>query len=105
MQTPGPTGTRPRVTERTVILGMWFDVDEACHVAGIFAHEQIAVASNAGADDARFIVIDEFRVMIQRNELWFVQTEGFSLGAYSSYIPLCVQKKNGRHSHNAITPL
>ena len=58
VQTHGPAGTRPRVTERAVILSMWFDV-EACHVAGMFAHEQIAVASNAGADDARFIVVDE----------------------------------------------
>ena len=73
---------------------MWFDVDEACHVAGMFAHEQIAVASNAGANDAYFIVADERRVMIQRHELWFVQTEGFSLGAYSSCIPLCVHPPN-----------
>ena len=47
----------------------------------------------------RFVVVDEFRVMIQRHELWFVQIEGFSLGAYSSCIPLCVNP--GRHSHNA----
>jgi len=67
-----PPGTRPRVTEQTFVLGMWFDVDEASHVAGIFVHEQIAFASNAGADDARFIVVDESRVMIQRHELWFV---------------------------------
>ena len=50
MRTPGPT--RPRVTERTFILGMWFDVDEACHVTGMFAHEQIAFASNAEDIDA-----------------------------------------------------
>ena len=90
VQTQGPAGTRPRVTERTVILDMYFDVDEACHVASMFAQEQIEVAHNAGADDARFIVVDERRVMIQRHELWFVPTEGFSLGAYSSCIPLCV---------------
>ena len=69
---------------------MWFDGDETCHMASRFAHEQIAFASNAGADDARFIVVDERRFMIQRHELWFVQTEGFSPGAYSSCIPLCV---------------
>ena len=67
-----PPGTRPRVTEQTFVLGMWFDVDEASHVVGIFAHERIAFASNAGADDAHFIVVDKFRVMIQRHELWFV---------------------------------
>ena len=37
-QTQGPAGTRPRVTEQIFILGMWFDVDEAFHVAGIFAN-------------------------------------------------------------------
>ena len=63
VQTQGPAGTRPRVTERTVILSMYFDVDEACHVASMFAH-LLAVAHNAGADDARFIVVDERRVMI-----------------------------------------
>ena len=78
------------MTEQTSVLGKCFDVDEACHVTGMFAHEQIAVAHNAGADDARFIVVDERRVMIQRHELRFVQTEVFSLGAYSSCIPLCV---------------
>ena len=89
------------MTERAFILGMCSSV---CHVASMFAHEQIAVAHNAGADDARFIVVDERRVMIQRHELWFFQTEGFSLGACSSCIPLCVHPP-GRHSHNAIIPL
>ena len=56
---------RAPATERTFILGMWFDGDEACHVASRFAHEQISFASNAGAEDGRFFVVDEFRVMIQ----------------------------------------
>ena len=34
------------MTEPTVILGMYFDVDEACHVASMFAQEQIEVAHN-----------------------------------------------------------
>ena len=89
------------MTERTVILGMYFDVDEACHVASMFAHEKISFASNAGADDGRFVVVEEFRVMIQRHELWFVKTEGFSLGAYSSCIPLCVHPPDAA----PITPL
>ena len=41
-------------------------------MASIFTHERIAFASKAGADDARFIVVDESRVMIQRYELWFI---------------------------------
>jgi len=70
----------------------------------MFAHEKIAFESNAGADDGRFVVVDEFRVMIQRHELWFVQTEGFSLGAGLQLHP-AVRAPPGRRSHNAITPL
>ena len=78
-RTPAQAGTR--ATERTFIFGLWFDGEEACHVASMFARAQISFASNAGAGDGRFVVTEEFCFMIQRYELWFVQTEGFSLGA------------------------
>ena len=83
---------------------MHFDIDEACHVASMFAHEQIAFASNAGADDARFVVVDEFRVMIQRHELWFVQTLGFFARRLLQLHP-AVRAPPGRRSHKATTPL
>ena len=67
----------------------------------MFAHEKIAFESNAGADDGRFVVVGEFRVMIQRHELWFVQAFGFSLGAYSSCVSLCANHPDAA----TITPL
>ena len=63
------------MNERAFVLGMC--LLGVPYVTRKFAHKQIAVAHNAGADDARFIVVDERRVMIQRHELWFVKTEGF----------------------------
>ena len=73
-------------------------------MAGMFAHEQIAVGSNAGADNACFIVVDERRVMIQRHEPWFVQIEGFCAQRLLQLHP-AVRVPTGRRSHNAITPL
>ena len=81
----------------TFILGMFFDGEEACQVAGIFMRESLSFASNTGSGGARRLYADERGVMIHRHELWFVQTEGFSLryslgpplDAHSSYILLC----------------